>query len=98
MPHSDACFAAAGVALAAAALTGGRRYLYLLLAYLAAADIVLGTIPSPSGAAQWGAVVIAGAFAVFGAAFLVTRRALAAGRSGRAGTVLETADGAGGAR
>jgi len=75
---SLACFWAAGAALALAALAEGRRGLYALAAYLAAANFLLGGLPVPRTAAHWGALSIALAFAVFGAAFLVTRRGIAA--------------------
>ena len=64
--------------LAGASIIGGLVPLPFLPAYLLFGAATRRVIPAPDSAVHWGWVVIALAFGVFGFAFLVTRKRLAA--------------------
>ena len=75
--------------LTAAAIIGSHLPLPALPAYLLLAATSRHVLPAPDSAARWGWLVIALAFAVFGVAFLVTRRTLQMSDQGLVDTTSE---------
>ena len=86
-PASDlrlAYFYAVALVLLAACMRNWLLYGGVLLAYLAAANLLVFSGTQPSSAASWGWLAIVFAFGLFGAAFRITRAHLASQPANRA--------------